>query len=377
MGSTNVLVKLNLDALAKAHPAIALFLSRSKLTYDPMCPSAGTGVTPDGQLVTYIGTAVANAAIPVQVEVLKHELAHVIGRFWNRLNTLDPQNTQLFNIAHDAAIHEAGCCDWQMVDTELKTQCVTCERLNVEPMPAEDIYYELLKNPEQHNIQFVSCGRGDFLEKKHQAGQIQDPNGNAVDKQLSEAIQSALGNQIYAGQSHATRTLAGTLPPTPAWAQKLYRYLEEFKGDDRYPERSWQRGASRRYELLPSWPRVQPSHSALLFLDASGSMGDDILLQAVAAAQAVGLSVKARVWSTHVSEELPPDPASLRAEIQRHGGGTNAVASAKVIQHERCVIWISDAESADGLPPERKGWIWVVTQNNKEPRFTRHPSLRG
>ncbi len=363
---------LNIHALAKAHPAIALFLSRSKLVYEKDCPTAATALDQDGNLTTFVGELVANAPLDVQVEVLKHELAHIVGRFWQRMEALPepkPLNVaQLFNIAHDAAIHEAGCCDLAKVETILPP--VTCAKLGVEPAPAEEIYQELLKKSDKVT---VSCGRADFIDQIVKDGKALDPIEHPISEKLSEAFQSALSNHFYGGkqQSHG-RTLTGTLPPTPEWAKQLYKYMEELMGEERLPERSWVRGPSRRHELLPGWPRVQPSHSAVLMLDASGSMSDNVLLQAVAAAQSVGLSVTVRVWSTFTSAPLPPDPATIRGEIERHGGGTTARHCAQVIEHEKCVIWISDTESADGLPGERKGWVWVVT-NGGEPIFTRSP----
>jgi hypothetical protein len=102
-------------------------------------------------------------------------------------------------------------------------------------------------------------------------------------------------------------------------------------------------------------------------------MDDAVLLQAVAACQSVGLSVTVRIWSTFVSEQLPPEPEVLRTEIGKHRGGTLAQHCAHIITKERCVIWISDAESMDGLPDPRKGWTWLVLKNNQEPIFTTHP----
>lgn len=345
------------------------------------------GAREDGGIIVYLGPEWDQLEGPgARAAALEHELVHAACAHDVRRGDREPLK---WNLAADLAVHHvAPDIPARLGRLPGGGEVWTFHRAGISPCRAE-IAYELLQivpNPG------MTCGRDAMREAIRQAAAA---GGGPTDEATAglgpivlspgeaRALAEALGNgtaEHAAGLGPGAGRAVEAIPPAPAWIGRLGRLLARITDDlasRAERRRSYRRGASVRVPLpalLPQrlrerGPRVQ------LLIDASGSMTDDDVARALAVARRLHshAEIAIRAFSDAVS---PPydSPAAARAWIAQHGGGGTRIRHAAEIVGRRSReirLWITDAESSDGLPPADPCSVWVVTRDGGEPQIRR------
>lgn len=325
-----------------------------------------------GKLVLAVPACWESLALPVRIEMLRHEAAHVAYRHFSRYDAL-PDNLRdhphAWQCATDAVIHHTAADPAVIESAFPDTQLVTFARLGLEPQPLLGAYLTL-RQQSQQQPQFTPCAAGE--EREHDDSESGDEHGAGAGDALERAareIADALANDDRfirasgAGQAGAAGRAAldaQDLPPSPPWVRKLKAHLHGATRRAPIPARSWRRFDRAGREWHPG--RARPRQQKIqLFLDASGSIPDADLALALAAVRTLGRDIEVVVWSDHAKLLRNPTVAMVAAEIARHGGGTTPECAAPLRDPTALVVWISDGEVYGPVPaPVAQSEVWIV-----------------
>lgn len=313
-----------------------------------------------GRLTLILGKLWNEAPHAARIEILRHEASHVAHGCWMRQGGRDPR---LWNVACDAVIHGLDECDWKLIDKECHIESVTLDRLGGELkrpltlMPSERLY-DLL----DEHVKAQGCGSGqhshsdDSLESRMKASQV----GTAV-----------LGAAKGSGEG-----FRGTpaIPPCPDWISHVLDWLLDriVAREDRV--RAWRRAHRTQPDLLPGSARGE-ARAARFMLDASGSIGDELLGQLLAAVcstpELAGSDV---VVFDHVTREPVPasDVAGILEQVKRAGGGTLIRAAGEARDPDLQTVWLTDGGTADGWPEHPERDLWVIGKGEPYPPGSPH-----
>jgi hypothetical protein len=316
----------------------------------------------------------------VQREILAHEAGHVALRHPERMLPLitegleivvednaftgkakdmmkAKQRMQVANAVIDCSLHHNNICDWEFVDRELGWKSNTFERMELPPLPPE-MAFHLAMQKQQDPLN--SCGS---LEVS-----FVDDSDESFEASMSMAIE--VGTLLTAGRTRANRRpLTETLPPVPKWITKVIDELLQKRGR-LFRKRSWRRENRFEHPLLPGMgPRT--SLDAIIMSDASGSVyGSPAYFQFLAAITATP-ELKGTEVIAFDTTESDPVPASNTAAViaahQERGGGTMIRKAGKCRVSGRPVVWLTDADSSDGLPePHDATELWVLCAGDRK-----------
>ena len=308
-----------------------------------------------GRLTLILGELWNTAPHAARVEILRHEASHIAHGCWMRKGDRD---ARLWNVASDAIIHGLDECDWRLIDKECYIESVTLERLGVELkrpltlMPSERLY-DLL----DEHVKAQGCGSGqhsisdDSLESRMRASQV----GTSV---LGAAKGSGEG---FRGSP--------TIPPCPEWISQVLDWLLDrtFAREERV--RAWRRAHRTQPDLMPGSARGE-ARAARFMLDASGSIGDELLGQLLAAVcstpELAGSDV---VVFDHVTREPveASDVAGVLEMVKHAGGGTLIRAAGEARDPALQTVWLTDGGTADGWPSRATRDLWVVAKDEPTP----------
>lgn len=294
--------------------------------------------------------------IPVegQIETLAHEAGHIILRHIPRREERDWAK---WGLVTDAALHHNKlCCDWEIIDAALGIQTVTFERLGIPPSRPE-IAYEMLKGGEG----MQACG-------SLQISEIDDDVESFI---KLEQVVSQVGSffaSAKAGTSSGPGAAIGTIPPPPPWIRNVVDRLVYAKQRlDR--GRSWRKFNRHDVELMPGRSK-RFGVTAQIFVDQSGSCWGD-LPQFFAAVCATPELAGTRIYGFDDGVRGPvvaSDTVGVRALLESSSGGTLIAKAGEWREKGSPVVWLTDAESADGLPPKHDVTeIWCVRGNAPTP----------
>jgi len=339
-----------------------------------------------------------DAASDEEVEAaLLHEATHLVcghlRRGYNAEAAREQGGTELdqslraqaWGMASDCAVHyQAG---FELVVARLDTlakrhygdgaKSVTFERSDIPPMPAELAYEEFLKRYRGQAAEALkhlrSCGRDQFLRQQGLTDEL-CPEHAFVLGRLYDKYAREHGGQGAGHRQDSSRSLIADLPPPPDFVHEVIRRMVNWVEGVRML--SWYREHRHLPGVLPGRTTRKRYPSALFMVDASGSISDEQQRQMFGATantpELAGSRV--RIFSDKVSEEMPVSAVDqIRQEIARHGGGTYIRHAAAVVEDERCVVWLTDCASADGLPAAKEDWTWVIWQDGAEPVVAEAP----
>jgi hypothetical protein len=338
---------------------VANFLALvDEVKHVPDLPTVAT-VLERGRLTLLLGPLWERASHVARVELLRHEASHVAHGCWMRRGARDPKK---WNLATDTVIHTLKEADADLMERELSLpgepfQPITLERLSemvgrpLTLMPSERLY-DLL---EQAAAEGEGCGSGqhstsdDSLESRLKASQV--------------------GRAVLGGTSGGGYRPAPTLPPAPEWIGAVLDWLvtRVIAREDR--TRSWRRAHRTLPDTLPGSMRGE-ARAARFMLDASGSMGDELLSQLLAAVCSTPeLSGSDVVVFDHTVRD-PIDAADVGAviaSVQTAGGGTLIQAAGAARDPDKQTVWLTDGGTADGWPSDAIHDLWVVGEQDPTP----------
>lgn len=321
-------------------------------------PTVAT-VLDKGRLTLVLGEIWGKAPHAARVEILRHEASHVAHGCWMRMGDREPMK---WNVASDAIIHALDEADWRLVDRECGIESVTLERLGgmigrpISLMPSERVY-DLLQAHEEKMAGQGGCGSvahskaDSSLESRMKASQV----GSAV-----------LGKTGDLGQGFRP---APPLPPVPEWISQVLDWLITRVVAREERVRAWRRAHRTQPDLLPGSARGE-ARAARFMLDASGSIGDDLLGQLLAAVcstpELAGSDV---VVFDHVAREPvdASDVGAVLAMVKTAGGGTLIAACGAARDPERQTVWLTDGGTADGWPERATDDLWAVGAGEPAP----------
>ena len=326
--------------------------------------------------------------------MLRHECFHVMLDHHKRQEERD---SELWNQVTDAAIHEGGAVDWQLIDKACDIETCTYERLRIPAMPPE-IAYEWLKGgkgpgPGRGPGPFGGkgpagqpgkggCGRGKIENDTDEKSRSREAEVVAEVLQSWEAeieetdhdggftdLSSGVANTDNAGVGRGSGRERPEIYTVPQWVgEVLDRLLERHNARiDR--DRTWTR--EHRYiesGLLPGQKRSK-GWEGVWCVDASGSINREAveaMLSAVVQTPELASSEVAVFDSGMVHEELIPvhDIEAIQAAIANAGGGTSIKKTGeqvdKLAGENTPKVWLTDAWSSDGLPEQSEDELWVM-----------------
>jgi len=343
-------------------PDVTNFLALvDEVRHAPEVPTVGS-LLEDGRLTLLLGKLWERAPHAARVEILRHEASHVAHGCWARhgdrnVVLTDPsgQNPVLaWNIATDANIHGLKESDWEVVDRECDWESVTYERLSkslkrpLTLMPSERLYDIIVK--EAKPFQGHTCGA---------AGH------SLADSTLASRMKaSAVGRAVLgdAGPNGNGMRPTPTLPACPPWIQEVLDWLVTRVVAREERLRSWRRAHRVNPDLLPGSARGE-ARAARFMLDASGSIGDELLGQLLAAVCSTPeLASSDVVVFDHLCRE-PVDASDVGAVLamcRSAGGGTLIRAAGEHRDPDKQTVWLTDGGTADGWPVGAEADLWVV-----------------
>lgn len=187
----------------------------------------------------------------------------------------------------------------------------------------------------------------------------------------------SISHNPIAGSGGGSRERAWVVETVPAWVdQVLDRVLKERGGAER--ERNWQR--EHRYidsGMLPG-RGVAKAWQGVWAIDASGSINGQAISQMLSAVvmEPRLAESKVAVFDTKVIVPLLPvwDMVGIQAAIKSCGGGTRIRAASSALsdigEGDTPKVWLTDASSSDGLPPQRDEEIWVLISSYRSHQIT-------
>jgi predicted metal-dependent peptidase len=268
------------------------FLSSMRKHYDnTKVETAGINVT--SQVNLYINTDFFKTlTIPQRVEVLEHEIKHLISNHHSRFKKLDSKDQKLWNIACDAAINEPL--------THLHEMGVTVDKLkktikDLKKGETPEYYYKALKNYRDENGGKDGKGQ-DELEKKYgqngsdgkvidehdkwsenseEAGEgsinSQELQNEILKKSMKDAIDKVGGRGNV--PMDIIKALEALNSATINWQKELRRFYQKV---DKFTKETTRKKLNRRYRHLNPGRRKKPMTHIAIAVDESGSVSDSL-----------------------------------------------------------------------------------------------------
>ena len=328
--------------------------------------------------------------------MLRHECFHVMLDHHARQGE---REIGVWNQVTDAAIHAGGAVDWQLIDKACDVETTTYERLGIPTMPPEIAYDYLTSGaggtgpgpfgggdtgdgattPDKSTS---TCGRGPVqsdTDEKSQSKQAEivaevlqsweaEVEETGFDGNLADLSNGNMDTEQF-GTGHGSGRDRPEIYQVPNWVVEVLDRLLERHNAKLDRERTWTR--EHRYiesGLLPGQKRGK-GWEGVWCIDASGSIDrkavEQMLSAAVQTPELAG-SVVAVFDSGLVHDELIPvhDIEAIQDAISNAGGGTSITKAGKEIDalagENVAKVWLTDAHSSDGLPPESLEEIWTL-----------------
>ena len=341
-------------------PDVSAFLALvDEWFHDVSVPTIAT-VLDKGRLTLVTGKMWEQAPHVARVELLRHEASHVAHGCWMRRGEREPV---LWNVATDAIIHGLQECDWALIDRECGAESVTLERLGTQLgrpltlMPSERLYDLLVQ---AGGSKAEGCGSAD--------------HSKSDDSLESRLKASQIGRAVLGAPDRGQMRLVPPLPSVPAWIGEVLDWLVSRTVARAERVRSWRRAHRSLPDMLPGSARGE-ARAARFMLDASGSIGPDLLGELLAAVcstpELAGSDV---VVFDHVCRE-PIDVSDTHAVLESAktaGGGTLIRAAGASRDPDKQTVWLTDGGTADGWPEGAEHDLWVVGKNEPYPKGAPH-----
>lgn len=350
------------------------------------------GISPDGTVV--VNVDFASKLKPQELAgLLAHEVMHPALYFWGRKGS---RNHLLFNIAHDLSFNFI-ITEMAKGEIELPDGALLDKRF--EGMSAEEIYGHLLKGDNGTGKTKIACkgggsvtvdvnGKGgdDYGDCREDlsdsaTGQKAAKGDDAAQRKLANDWKLSIAGAV---QQHEARKTQGKLPaalerfiqellhPKLDWAEQLQRWCGE---NGRREEYSYAR-PNRRSESVGAY---LPSQCAggyadvTLFIDTSGSMGQDRLKRVLGEVQGVceemGSEIRAIVIDADIHDDLTFEDAMEVAQKLKGGGGSDLNPAFHRLDEEGydgAVIAFTDGHISvpESMPVGLKGVLWVLEEGS-------------
>lgn len=347
--------------------------------------------------------------------VIAHEVMHPAMLYFERMSTRIPK---LWNVAHDFAIN---LIIKQMADANIKVLDSALLDEKYRDWSAEEIYDEILKDSVIVNICTSGDGEGKDGKGGQQPGQgkgkpqkgqgqgggrnpLNDPLFGDARPDLSDsddgkkAAQGDKGAQnrintdwkisiVAAAQKHEKQKGRGSLPaglmrlieeftdPKVDWREALARWVGENGRRQDYTYAKPSRRSESVGQYLPSLKKYGVA-DVTVFVDTSGSIGDDQLKEGLAEIQGVcedlGIGVRAMVIDAAVHDDIKVEDAYELAQKLSGGGGSDFRPGFEKLQeegYEGVVIAFTDGDIT--VPHDKpeciKGVLWCIYEGCHPP----------
>ena len=393
-------VKVNLIRQMPFFGMMCAYL-QSFLTNDPEFTTAGT----NGREIIFNQEFADNLPGPELNWVFLHEIMHVALKHMWRIGNRDPK---IWNMACDYAIHSMMVDEMDVEHLQKKgtfampfkkpENCLYDKKYL--DMSAEEIYEELLKDPNIQQVSFVGIGGnspGDHPWKigGDKPGQGGSQDGSGTSSGVSEAEGENLSTE-WDGKMISIATASqgcGNMPlglgrliknitkPLKDWRTLLAEYLRPSPDDF-----GWSPPDYRYEELEFFMPAFTDENEGklediVIWIDTSGSMDDEeiakVFSEAVGILEQFGGKVSGWVgFFDHAAYDLErfEDITSLKKVKARGGGGTCFFAPfdkmAEQLKDDKvnCVVFMTDGYAT--WPPKTIAReipvIWLLTSDKKD-----------
>ena len=270
------------------------FLQNMKKIETNKVPTAGVNIT--DQINLYYNPDFFETLDKQQVmDVLEHEVKHVIHMHMLRTKSIGNVNHQNWNLACDAAINEELKSLHEMGITQDKLAEILEDPDLKRGETAEYYYGKIQKfakeNPEKCEKSFQPGSGNETIDDHGEWGQG-DGNGeegegegegaqasdelakNMVEKAMKKAVEESKGRGNTPWEVLTALERLGK--STVSWKQELRKFAA--KADKFYKELS-RKKRNRRYGLIYAGKRKRPNLHLAVALDESGSVGNDEFVQ--------------------------------------------------------------------------------------------------
>ena len=404
-----------------SYTTIRLCEEIDEVRYFPQVQHIGTGFM-DGKLWLLVGDAYTNIPVYAEgnarqrdadylrEQLLLHEAWHVLlGHDRRQQDRTNPQ----WNLACDAVIHQRAKIDLAALERVTRGAPVTFATLDLPPCPPERAYDFLMERTQDerrrlhdvavanstgtpetdtHAVGAGGCGRlaehevvtllgGDTNETgargrtgARRATVVEQLlNGAAQDARAADDRDATLDSDPARMDSVPVDAGTGASPgrdngqphrPMPAWVGDLLAQLSSARRGRTERVRTYRREHRGAQPLLPGRGRGQ-CLDVVIFVDASDSIDRTAMRQMQSALRDSAFAdADTYVFDTDIHGPFrAADTVSVQQAVDQCGGGTliNAAweAVAERVDHNATCVWLTDAASADGLPPDTGKEVWV------------------
>lgn len=347
--------------------------------------------------------------------VIAHEVMHPAMLYFERMSTRIPK---LWNVAHDFAIN---LLIKQMADANIKVLDSALVDDKYRDWSAEEIYDDILKDAVIVNIctsggDGEGQGKGQPGQGKGKPGKGQGQGGrNPLNDPLfgdarpdladsDDGKKAANGDKgaqnrintdwkisiVAAAQKHEKQKGRGSLPaglmrlieeftdPKVDWREALARWVGE---NGRKQDYTYSRPGRRSESVGEYMPSIKKYGFAdvTVFVDTSGSIGDDQLKEGLAEIQGVcedlGIGVRALVIDAAVHDDVKVEDAYELAQKLSGGGGSDFRPGFEKLQeegYEGVVIAFTDGDIT--VPHDKpeciRGVLWCIYEGCHPPTAT-------
>lgn len=301
----------------------------------------------------------------LQNNIISHECHHMVFEHHHRREDRDPN---LWGLVTDAVLYHNACEDWQMTEAilnarlkedEQKVSSSTFERIGIPPCRAE-VGYDMLLNNKSDKIKVIHCGSS-LLSKM---------DGSVATQQLMDKIMIEVGPHMQGASTGGGVPMAitGTIPSPPEWIRRVIPFLIEAVNRVNRG-RSWRRFSRTGSDLLPGREATN-AYEGQIFIDQSGSCDKYIPMFLAAVCSTPELAgTRVYTFDDQVRGPVPAsDTAGVREILEASRGGTLISKAGKLRESGCPVVWLTDAESGDGLPKRHDAAeVWCVTGSASTP----------
>jgi len=365
------------------------------------------GVAPekDGTISLYYNPKLVNNTSDAEItKIIEHEGMHLLNKHISRLirilsNEVNQDNkyvkSQLWNIAADCCVNtQAKLTDPVVIDGKPWPPCLP-EKFNLPPNEITEFYFwELMKDPDKHNIEFVGMGDHDGWMGGCEGVSDLSSLSRKVDQHLQNIIRESVksfSKERGRLPAHIAEIIASALEPPKAPYYQIIRKLvrgtrlSKFK---RSPTRINRKRVYTFHLKDASLPMISPfpgkmrdmTFMVVVLIDTSGSMSADDIREGLSGIKniiekdrhcyVVVLEVDAGVEKEYEVNKVK----DIQFDIKGRGGTTlrPGLERARELHCDVCLAFTDGyTENINEIPRKAlpKKIIWVINQDGDPSRL--------
>lgn len=351
----------------------------SKIEYDKIkeCKTAYASVQNGVQIIGFNTEFVNSLSVPALVQVMKHEVLHMIFNHTNRklYNVNNQAEKHNWNIAMDCIINQ------YLEASHLPEGCVTLDSLSkalekqLEPFQTAQYYYDQIEQAPDH------------LKQKTEGLETVDDHQSGQEGNQGEQSQSDMQNQINKGivaknAQEAAKFAKGLVPEGLVsaisslkdeaqvnWKSILRNFISNATSNKRISTR---KKTNRRFGLQYPGSKKEKKLNLAVCIDTSGSISEEQFTTFITEIKSIhkNCSKVHLIYADCIVQSVIELNENTDVPLERHGQGGTAYSPAieKAVELKAdAILYFGDFDTADKPTDPKKPFLWVGVGNQKPP----------